>query len=163
MTTPRRIVGISELEVARAPATLLAHGLGSCVAVILHDAEVQAGGLAHVLLPAPSVGRPRPDLPGRFAPGAVSALLEGMAGLGADPRRLTARLVGGASMFTQLQPPGTIQMGERNVHAVREALHRHGIRLTGEAVGGDFGRSVEFDVGTGRVRVTSYQHEPFDL
>ena len=55
MTERRLQVGIAELEVARAPATLKALALGSCVAVILHDPVVKAGGLAHVLLPSASV------------------------------------------------------------------------------------------------------------
>lgn len=156
-------VGIAELEVARAPARLHALALGSCVAVILHDAVAQVGGLAHVLLPSPSIGRPRPDQPARFASSAVATLLEGVLALGAERARLTARLVGGASMFTALQPPGTMQMGERNVTASREALHRHGLRLVGEVVGGDFGRSVEFEVASGRVVVTSYQKGSVDL
>jgi chemotaxis receptor (MCP) glutamine deamidase CheD len=47
-------------------------------------------------------------------------------------------------------------MGDRNVVAAREALHRHGIRLTAEAVGGDFGRTAELDVATGLLTITSY-------
>ncbi len=163
MTAPRLFVGIAELEVARAPATLTALALGSCVAVILYDPGAKVGGLAHVLLPSPSVGRPRPESPGRFAPTAVAALVEELLALGAAQPRITARLVGGASMFTGLQPAGTIQMGERNVHAVRQALHQHGIRLVGELVGGDFGRSVDFEVESGKVRVTSYAHGVIDL
>jgi len=163
MTGPKLHVGIAELEVARSPTRLHALALGSCVAVILHDQVAQAGGLAHVLLPSPSVGRARPDQPARYAPVAVASLLEGLLALGAERSRITARLVGGASMFTALQPPGTIQMGERNVAATREALHRHGLRLVGEVVGGDFGRSVEFDLETGRVLVTSYQQGTVEL
>jgi chemotaxis protein CheD len=163
MTAPRILVGISGLEIARAPATLTALALGSCVAVILHDPVAKLGGLAHVLLPSTNVGRPRQDSPGRFAPTAVVSLHEGLIKLGAVPRRLTARLVGGASMFAALQPAGTIQMGERNVHAARTALHTQGVRLIGEAVGGDFGRSVDFDVATGAVVVTSYEHGRLEL
>lgn len=163
MTAPRVLVGISELEVARAPGTLGALGLGSCVAIILHDPEAKLGGLAHVLLPSPGVGRRNQDAPGRYAPLAVEGLLQRMRAIGASTPRLTARLVGGASMFAGLQPPGTIQMGERNVHAAREALHRHGIRLTGEMVGGDYGRSVELDIESGVVRVTSYLHGTMEL
>ena len=163
MTEPRRYVAIAELELARAPATLAALGLGSCVAVIMHDPVAEVGGLAHVLLPSPNVGRARPSSAGRFAPTAVANLVEGLIALGAAQPRLSARLVGGASMFAALQPPGTIQMGERNVLAVREALHRHRIRLAGEVVGGEFGRSVSFDVATGRVRVTSYEHGDVEL
>jgi chemotaxis protein CheD len=163
VTGPRVNVGISEIEVARAPAILGALGLGSCVAVILHDAEAKVGGLAHVLLPSASVGRRRDDLPARFAPAAVATLLQMLQDLGAAPPRMTARLVGGASMFSGLQTPGTIQMGERNVLAVREALHRHRIRVIGELVGGDFGRSVEFEIATGRVTVSSYIHGVTEL
>jgi chemotaxis protein CheD len=159
----RNYVAIAELELARAPATLAALGLGSCVAVIMHDPVAAVGGLAHVLLPSPSVGRPRPASAGRFAPTAVAKLVEGLIAMGATQPRLTARLVGGASMFASLQPPGTIQMGERNVLAVREALHRNRIRLIGEVVGGEFGRSVSFDVATGRVLVTSYEHGEVEL
>lgn len=163
MTGPRLHVGIAELEVARAPARLRALALGSCVAVVLHDPVAKVGGLAHVLLPSPSVARPRPDQPARFAPGAVATLLEGLLAIGAERSRLTARLVGGASMFTALQPPGTMQMGERNVTAAREALHRHGLRLVGEVVGGDFGRSVDFEIETGRLIVTSYEKGSVEL
>jgi chemotaxis protein CheD len=109
-----------------------------------------------VLLPSTNVGRPRVDAPGRFAPPAVALLNERVLAMGAVTRRLTARLVGGASMFASLQPAGTIQMGERNVHAAREVLHQFGIPLAGEAVGGDFGRSVDFrprDWAGGRVVV----------
>ena len=164
MTGSRLLVRISEIEVSRAPATIGALGLGSCVAVILYDPETRVGGMAHVLLPSPGVGRKKAeDLPGRYAPTAVAALVSRMRALGAQPGRLYARLVGGASMFAGLQPPGTIQMGERNVLAVREALHKIGIRLAGEIVGGDFGRSVELDTATGRVTVTSYIHGTVEL
>jgi chemotaxis protein CheD len=46
-------------------------------------------------------------------------------------------------------------MGERNVRASREALRRAGIPILGEAVGGDYGRSVRFSVGEGRTVVSS--------
>lgn len=163
MTPPRLLVGISALEVGRAPTRLAALALGSCVAVILHDPVAKVGGLAHVLLPSPNVGRAREDSPARFAPTAIASLHQAVLDLGGIHRRLTARLVGGASMFAMLQPAGTIQMGERNVHAAREALHRTGIRLIGEAVGGDFGRSVDFDLATGKVVVSSYEHGKVEL
>jgi chemotaxis protein CheD len=163
VTASRIFVGISAIEVAKAPVTLTALALGSCVAVILHDPVAKVGGLAHVLLPSTNVGRPRIDAPGRFAPTAVALLNERVLAMGGVSRRLTARLVGGASMFAALQPAGTIQMGERNVHAAREVLHRHNIKLVGEAVGGDYGRSVDFNLDTGTVIVSSYEHGKVEL
>ncbi len=156
MNGPRVVVKVSELIVTEAPATLVAVALGSCVAVILHDPLSRVGGMAHVLMPNQSMGRLSGE-PGRYAPTAVAAMVERMIARGARAPSMVARLVGGASMFISLTPPGTIQMGDRNVVAAREALHRHGIRLIGEAVGGDFGRTAEFDLDTGRIVVTSYQ------
>jgi len=151
---PRIVVRVSEAIVTEAPATLVAVALGSCVAIVLHDPATRIGGMAHVLLPSQSMGRIA--APSRYAQSAVPALVERMIARGARVPSMVARLAGGASMFMSLTPPGTIQMGERNVLAAREALHRHGIRLVAEAVGGDFGRTAEFNVGTGAVIITSY-------
>ena len=155
MTPPRVVVQVSELVVADAPAHLVAIALGSCVGIVLHDRQARIGALAHVLLPSQAMSRER-DRPGRFPQTAVPTMLERMVARGASVAAISARLVGGASMFTSLTPPGTIQVGDRNVVAAREALHRHGIRLVGEAVGGDFGRTAELDVETGRLTISSY-------
>jgi len=141
---------------------LVTIGLGSCVAVILHDATTGVGGLAHVLLPAPSASRPA-EPPGRFAVSAIPTLLETMVGLGASRRQVRARLVGGAAMFANLAAPGSIQIGERNLNATRATLREAGVPVTAEAVGGDYGRSVEFTLGDGAVLVTSYAHDPEQL
>ncbi len=85
----------------------------------------------------------------------VPLLVERLTALGAEPRRLVAKLAGGASMFAQLMTPGSVQMGERNIVAARDALRRAGIPLTREAVGGGAGRSVRFHVADGRVEIRS--------
>jgi chemotaxis protein CheD len=149
---PEILVRVAELRAARGEATLATLGLGSCVAILLHDAAAAVGGLAHVLLPSRSLTRPG-DNPGRFPQTAVPALLEEMHTLGADRRRLVGRLVGGASMFAGLAPSGSVQMGDRNVIAVREVLNQLAIPVIAEAVGGTQGRSVWFHVAAGRVLV----------
>ncbi len=151
------IVRVADLQVGGADDVLVTVGLGSCIAIVLHDATARVGGLAHVLLPAPALSRDDGN-PAKSPHTAVPRLLELMAELGASPRRVTARLAGGASMFAALAPPGTIQMGERNVVASRQVLHTHGIPLVGEAVGGDYGRTIRLDVGEGRLEVRSVAH-----
>jgi chemotaxis protein CheD len=146
------LVRVADLRSARGDAVLATVGLGSCVAILLHDPEAAVGGLAHILLPSRSLSRSG-DNPGRFPQTAVPALVEEMAALGADRRRLVARLVGGASMFSNLVPSGSIQMGDRNVIAVREVLSHMAIPVVAEAVGGTQGRSVWFRVAEGRVTV----------
>ncbi len=151
------IVRVADLRIGRTEDILVTIGLGSCVAIVLYDAAVQVGGLAHVLLPSPALSRGSPN-PARVPQTAVPALLSEMASAGASPRRIKARLVGGASMFAALATPGTIQMGERNVVAARQTLASAGIPIVGEAVGGDYGRTVRLHVRNGRLDVSSVMH-----
>lgn len=151
------VVRVAELRAAPAGNVLVTVGLGSCVAVALHDAQASVGGLAHVLLPSPALSRSQEN-PAKFPQTALPRLLELMVELGAVRRRVTARLAGGASMFGSIAPAGSIQMGERNVVACRQVLQELGIPLVGEAVGGDYGRTVRLDVDSGRMDVSSIRH-----
>jgi chemotaxis protein CheD len=151
------VVRVAELQVGGGDDILVTVGLGSCVAIVLHDSLARVGGLAHVLLPSPALSRQDGNA-AKFPQTAVPRLLELMARRGASPRRITGRLVGGASMFASLAPPGTIQMGERNLVSSRQALNAHGIPLVGEAVGGDYGRTVRLRVADGQVEVSSVAH-----
>jgi chemotaxis protein CheD len=151
------VVRVADLRVGVAEDILVTIGLGSCVAIALYDPEARIGGLAHVLLPSPALAR-RDGNPAKFPQSAVPRLLQLMVADGARPERITARLAGGASMFAALAPPGTVQMGERNLLAARQALTSNGVPLVGEAVGGDFGRTVRLRVCDGRVEVSTVAH-----
>ena len=148
------IVRVADWAAARGRGVLVTLGLGSCVAIMLHDPRACAGAMAHILLPSRSLERDA-DNPAKFPETAVPLLVERLAALGADPRRLVAKLAGGASMFAQLMAPGSVQMGERNIAAARDALGRAAIPVTREAVGGGAGRSVRFYVADGRVEIRS--------
>lgn len=151
------VVRVADLRSGLADDTLVTVGLGSCVAIMLHDPEARVGGMAHVLLPTPVLSR-KDSNPAKFPQTAIPRLIELMVADGAKPQRITARLAGGASMFTALSPPGTIQMGERNLVAARQVLNTHGVPLIAEAVGGDFGRTVRLRVCDGRVEVSTVAH-----
>jgi chemotaxis protein CheD len=148
------IVKVADWAADRGDRVLVTLGLGSCVAIMLHDPQAGAGAMAHVLLPSISLAR---DITNRakFPETAVPLLVERLTALGADPRRLVAKLAGGASMFGQLVTPGTIQMGERNVLAARSALRTAAIPIVREAVGGERGRTVRFHLKDGRVEIRS--------
>ena len=156
--TPRAesesIVKVAEWAAERGSGVLVTLGLGSCVAIMLHDPDARAGAMAHILLPSRSLSRDATN-PVKFPETAVPFLIERLRQLGAEPRRLVAKLAGGASMFTQLMTPGSLQMGERNIRATRTALRAAAIPVTGEAVGGGSGRSVRFHVADGRVEIRS--------
>jgi chemotaxis protein CheD len=152
------VVRMGEFAVAIAPATMVTLGLGSCVAIVLHDSTSGIGSMAHVLLPAASLSRDRGNR-ARSVDTAVPLLVESMGRHGADMRRTTARVVGGAAMFGSLIPAGTMNMGERNVVATRIALRAAGIPVVGESVGGETSRSVWFDVARGTVTVRTIGRE----
>ncbi len=152
---PERVaVHIGDVKVADGGATLATIGLGSCVAIALYDPISKIGGLAHAMLPHPSNGR-RDAPPGRFAATAVPQLLGLMKEAGASPRRIRARLAGGASMFRDLLEGDGLRLGRRNVEAAREALQALHIPIDGEDVFGTYGRSVFLHTDDGRLLVTS--------
>lgn len=152
-----RLVSVADWAVDRGDAVLVTLGLGSCVAVVLYDPESTVGGLAHLLLPSPSLSQDR-DKPAKFPETAVPWLVDRMREAGAVQRRLRARMVGGASMFTTASSASVASVGERNIQATRQALERAGIPLVAEDTGRDYGRSVYAFLDSGRVEVRSYAH-----
>lgn len=148
------IVKVAHWAADRGDGVIVTLGLGSCVAIMLHDPEARAGAMAHVLLPSTSLARDSSN-PAKFPETAVPFLVARLRELGAEPRRLVAKLAGGASMFAQLMTPGAIQMGERNIVAARNALRAAAIPIVREAVGGGVGRSLRFHVADGRVEIRS--------
>lgn len=146
-------VKVADLAVSRADDVIATIGLGSCVAIMLYDRATSVGGLAHILLPSEGLSRDRSNL-AKFPGTAVPALVKEMKALGARGP-MTAKIVGGASMFAALLPSGGINMGERNIEATRSVLERNGLPIIAEDIGGEYGRSVYFHLKTGKVQVKS--------
>lgn len=130
-------------------------GLGSCVAIALYDRDAQVGGLAHILLPNRSMSRETSN-PAKFPDTIVPLMIAEMRQLGSSADApISAKLVGGASMFGQLTSGTGINIGERNIVATREVLSAANIPLLAEDTGLDYGRSVYFHLDDGRVEVRS--------
>ena len=149
-------VRVADFGVVNGAGVLSTLGLGSCVAIMLYEARARIGGLAHTLLPHEAMSRDR-DNRAKFASTAVPLLIRELRALGSSGP-LTAKLVGGASMFGALMPVGGLSIGQRNVESARRALIAAGITIVAEDVGGDYGRSAFFDVATGLVTVRSLNH-----
>ena len=147
-------VKVADLAVGSNEQTLITIGLGSCVAIALYDTAARVNGLAHTLLPDEAMARDRSN-PAKFPASAVATLLAEMTRLGADARRVRAKLIGGASMFANLMPAGGINIGDRNVASARQALAERGVPVVAEDVGSDHGRSVHFHLDDGRIEVRS--------
>ena len=147
------VVNIADFAVTTGDAVLVTSGLGSCVAVALHDPSTRIAGLAHILLPSTGFGPPSVH-PAKYADTGVALLAEEMGRRGAAQSRMVARLAGGARMFAALLSSG-INMGQRNIDATRKALYKLGIPVVGEDVGGEYGRSVRVVASTGAMTVRS--------
>ena len=152
------LVKVADYAVA-ADGVIATVGLGSCVAITLYDPTARVGGLAHILLPDESMSRDRSN-PAKFPATIVPLVLDEMRRLGASRRRVRAKIAGGASMFSNLLTSGAINIGERNVAAVRAVLAGAKVPIVGEDTGGDHGRSVYLFTGDGRVEVRSLRKGP---
>ena len=144
-------VGIADLKVGREPAVLITIGLGSCVGVTLYDPVHKIGGLVHVMLPRMGEFSKSGGKPAKFADTGIPLLLEEVLRLGANRRMLEAKLAGGAQMFTGADKKFRFDIGERNVEVAREVLKNLGVRIVGEDVGGNRGRTMILETTTGRV------------
>lgn len=149
-------VNMAEMKVEDRPVALVTN-VGSCVAVCIHDSNNKRGGLAHIMLPSSSVTRNK-SFPLKYADTAVPALTGALRKLGKSSVALSAKTVGGANMFPNMRFI-TLNIGEKNVEAVKQALAAEGVRLLAEDVGGNCGRRVSFNVVDGSVRVRNGRRE----
>ncbi|MBO8142026.1 MAG: chemotaxis protein CheD [Firmicutes bacterium] len=147
----RRVsLGLGEYRAGKAGAEQwFIYGLGSCVGLILCDPTRQVSAMAHVVLP--EKGRSLSGEPAKYADTAVPFLLEQMERLGAERSSVYAQMAGGARM---LAISGLGDIGGRNAAALRETLAEHGIPLVAERVGGTQGRTLRWDLSTGRAVVS---------
>lgn len=153
MTTANYLAGMSDICVSKGPTQFTCLGLGSCVGVAAYDPSSGVSGMVHIMLPASFPDKPV-DRPGKFADTALPALVAEMVAHGADATRIQAAICGGAQVFKFGQEVNSLlQIGERIAQATKAQLANLGIRLIGEDVGGNLGRTVTFATESGEVRV----------
>lgn len=143
-------VGMADCAVADVPGQVLGtYGLGSCIALALHDAVTPVGGLLHFMLPEstldPARARANPFV---FGDSGIALLLERMSARGAT--RLVAHAAGGARL---MGGEDVLEIGKRNYLATRRILWKAGVLLRGEAIGGTSSRNMYLEIGTGKVWV----------
>ena len=145
-------VGIADMNIAVSPDKIITIGLGSCIGIALYDNKIKLGGLAHIMLPD-STQFNNISNPLKFADLAIPMLIKDMERKGANKSSLTAKIVGGASMFNFTDSKMNMDIGGRNSIAVRNVLRTLSIPLLREEVGGNKGRTMIFDTCTGVVQI----------
>lgn len=145
-------VSIAQICINRAPVSLKAYGLGSCLAVSLYDPETKIGGMGHLLLPCQPDNSP-PGSESKYVDTGINQMMEELIQAGAKRESLVAKVAGGANMFETEYHTLINSIGARNAKSARETLHQLGIPLLGAEVGGNRGRNVEFDLASGNMMV----------
>lgn len=148
------VVGISDWKVCKSPEVLVTYALGSCVGSCLYDKITGIAGLSHIMLPDSKNAEARGNVNRmKFADTALPDMLEAMIKMGADRRRIQAKIAGGALMFSTRSEQFNI--GERNVAAVKKALSALRIPIVSSDTGLDYGRTVFFQSADGKVVIKS--------
>jgi chemotaxis protein CheD len=149
MTEQLVMVGMGQLVVSNSPNEVLAAlGLGSCVAVCAYDALTKLAGMIHVVLPTNIATTDA--TPAKSAELGVPRLIDAMVEKGSARCRLRIAIAGGANVLTTSSGAG-LDIGTRNIAAVKAALEKTGLKCIADHVGGNSSRTVRLKVASGEV------------
>ena len=149
-------VGISDMNVVKAPDVLVTFALGSCVGICLYDPAVKIAGLSHIMLPSSAqMSNITSSQPMKFADTATVMLVKKMEQAGANRMRMKAKIAGGAQMFAAMSTSAIANIGDRNVLAVKAALAQLHIPIVAEDCGKNYGRTQYFLANDGVMIIKS--------
>lgn len=146
-------VGIADINIVKAPDTIRTSGLGSCVGAVIYDLPKQMAGLAHVMLPDSALAKESNKNVYKYADTALMHLVESLLENGARKYALKAKIAGGAQMFQFAANSDTMRIGPRNIKAVQNVLQSYQIPIISSDVGGNSGRTIEFNPMTGDLNI----------
>ncbi len=146
-------VGIADMNVVKSPQTIRTSGLGSCVGVIIYDEYLNVAGLVHIMLPDSSHAKSGNLNHAKYADTGIAELIKLVMIKGGRANFLKAKIAGGAQMFPFLSNSDLMRIGPRNVDAVKLELEKYRIDLVASDVGGNQGRTIEFNPSTASLTI----------
>ena len=150
-------VGMADMKIAKSPEVLTTLGLGSCVGIVIYDASLKIGGLAHIMLPDSNKIRNNTNQY-KFADTAISDMLDKLISEGVKHKNLVAKIAGGAQMFDFKNVDEEMRIGTRNVNAVVKILNENKIPIVSSDTGNNYGRTIEFCTSTGVLKIKTVGH-----
>ena len=141
-------VGMADLKVAKAPDSLITLGLGSCIGLTLYDPVTKVGGMVHYMLPDSTQLKNNSNI-AKFGDTGIKELYRLMIANGASPKRMVAKIAGGAKMFEVSGLSNVGHVGERNAEQAKKMLKELKVPLIAEDTGLNYGRTVELNCETG--------------
>jgi chemotaxis protein CheD len=142
------IVGIADMKIStNTRDVLVTYALGSCIAVAVYDPVVKVGGLLHFMLPDSSLDSEKARANSAlFADTGIPVLFKSCYKLGAEKKRMTIQVAGGASI---LDDTNYFRIGEKNIMALRKIFWKNNVLIDKEDMGKNYNRTVRLNIATG--------------
>ena len=129
---------------------IVTYALGSCLGITAHDAVAGIGGMVHVMLPQSSMSPEKAKTnPYMFIDTGVPAFFRALYDAGAEKKRLKVAVAGGANV--QQIGNDRFAIGKRNITFLKKLFWKNGILADAEDVGGRDARTMNLEIGSGRV------------
>lgn len=145
-------VGMADLKVGKSPDIITTLGLGSCIGLTLYDPVTKIGGMVHYMLPDSTKLSNNTNI-AKFGDTGIQELYRQVVAAGASPRRLVAKIAGGACMFAASGGSTVRNVGSRNIELAKLMLKAMKIPLIAEDVGLNYGRTVELNCENGEYTI----------
>lgn len=144
-----------ELFIETGDAVIICYALGSSLGICLYDHYQHRGGFVNSLLPENQNNCT--DI--KYVKNAIEILYHKMEEQGSRHEDISAKLVGGAQLFTLQDQDEEHHIGKANIRAAYQTLMSLHIPITSEDVGDTYGRTLYFHLEDGSVYIeTSHQN-----
>ncbi|HSA07290.1 MAG TPA: chemotaxis protein CheD [Candidatus Gastranaerophilales bacterium] len=157
---------IGELQITTKHGLMLViEGLSSCIGLAVYDKRAKMAGMAHIVLPSSSISNEK-DINeefGKYADTAVPGILERMLSLGSKKEDLIIKIAGGTSMLSLENEDNPLNIGERNIIAVKKAINSLGLHITKADVGGYKKRTLKLNVINGAFYIKTIGQEEIEF
>ncbi|MBW1700772.1 MAG: chemotaxis protein CheD [Deltaproteobacteria bacterium] len=149
----KHIVTVGDMKAGQNGDMLVTHALGSCLGLMVYDPVEKVGGLLHAMLPLSKINPQKAETnPFMFVDTGVPELFKKLYDMGGQKKRLVVKAAGCGSPLGKNE---MFKIGDRNYTILKKILWKNGILLKAEDVGGAISRTVNLDLATGRVIVSS--------
>lgn len=150
-------VGMADLKISKSPDILTTIGLGSCIGFTIYDKTLKIGGMAHIMLPY-SFKKDDHINKAKYADTAVELMLDKLLSCGVTKENMVCKIAGGAKMFDIKIQDEKLNIGDRNYDALIKQMMLFDIPIAAKDVGGNYGRTIEFDLSNGKLKVKTIGH-----
>lgn len=149
-----RIVGMGELIISNKEDDVIkTFALASCIGITVYSVSKKVAGMIHIVLPIAPKDLSNNIPASYYASTGVPLLINKIClECGYLPKDLEIRLFGGAN---SIRVNDVFSIGIKNISAVKSILKAMNLEFNAAEVGGNVSRTIEMDVSTGIVKVTT--------